>query len=133
AAAAAVAPLLADLSGRLRIPSVVMELLLGILIGPHLLGWATIDDVVTTLAQFGLAMLIFLAGFEVDIPRIRGRPLTLGALGWLLSLVIGVAPGTLAADSGFAVSGIAVGLALTTTTIGPLLPMLRDRGHRDTR
>src|SRR5262249_30245903 len=113
--------------------SVVVELLLGIVIGPHVLGWASIDDVSQTLAQFGLAMLIFLAGFEVDIPRVRGRPLNLAVGGWLISLVLGITVRTIAVDTGFALSGIAVGLCLTSTTIGTLLPMLRDRGELETR
>ena len=105
---------LADLSGRARIPSVVAELLLGILIGPHVLGWATIDDVSQTLAQFGLAMLIFLAGFEVDIPRVRGRPLNLAVGGWLLSLVLGI---TVLRQMDVEVLVVLFGLYSSTTTI----------------
>ena len=81
------------------------------------------------LASFGLAMLFFMAGLELDFVRVRGRPLTLGVAGWLLSLgiAIGIAAGLQAA--GFIVSARFVGVALSTTAIGTLLPVMRDRGE----
>ncbi|MGZ4706512.1 MAG: cation:proton antiporter domain-containing protein, partial [Acidimicrobiales bacterium] len=75
AVAAVLAPVLADLLRRLRIPSVVIEIGLGILIGQQVLGWAHIDDLVEGLAELGLAFLMFLAGFEIDLQRIKGHPL----------------------------------------------------------
>src|ERR671910_3641398 len=85
-AAAAAAPILADLLARwVPVPGVVVELVAGIVIGPAL-GWVKVDDVVEFLSQLGLAMLMFLAGFEIELPRIAGSPLRLaiGGLGVLL-------------------------------------------------
>ena len=74
-AAAFVAPFLSDhLSRWVAIPSVVLELLLGVLIGPVVLGWAHQGEVVTAISDLGLSMLMFLAGYEIDFGRIRGRP-----------------------------------------------------------
>ena len=61
---------------------VVVEIMLGIVVGPHVLGLATPDDLVEVLSEFGLAFLFFFAGMEIDFDRMRGRPLTLAARGW---------------------------------------------------
>jgi Sodium/hydrogen exchanger family len=65
---------------------VVLEIVLGILVGPDLLGFAEPDDFLDFFSSLGLGMLFFFAGYEIDFERIRGSPLKLGALGWLLSL-----------------------------------------------
>src|SRR4249919_824525 len=93
-AAAAAAPVLASWLGRVvRIPLVVFEIAFGILLGPALLGWVSPDEIISRLADFGLAMLFFLAGSEIDIDRIRGRVLNRSILGWLVALAAGLAVG----------------------------------------
>ncbi|WP_344831458.1 cation:proton antiporter [Actinocorallia longicatena] len=126
-AAAALAPLLADGVQRwIRIPSVVLEILLGILIGPALLGWAAQGTVVDAISDFGLAMLMFLAGYEIDFQRVKGSPLKRAVQGWAVSLALGLGAGLLLRGATF--SGLVVGLALTTTALGTTLPMVRDAG-----
>ena len=125
--AAALTPIVARWLKDVPVPAVVLEIGAGILIGPAVLGLANQDPVTEDLANFGLSMLIFLAGFEVDPARIRGRPLRLASGGWLFSLVVGLGVGMLLARSGD-VSALVVGLALTTTALGTLLPILRDAG-----
>ncbi len=125
--AAALTPIVARWLKGVPVPAVVLEIGAGILIGPAVLGLANQDPVTEDLANFGLSMLIFLAGFEVDPARIRGRPLRLASGGWLISLVVGLGVGVLLARSGD-VSALVVGLALTTTALGTLLPILRDAG-----
>lgn len=74
-AAAVLAPLLAyGVSRWLSVPLVIFEILLGILIGPDVLGWAGTGEVIDVLSQLGLAMLIFLAGYEIRFDRVRGTP-----------------------------------------------------------
>ena len=122
---AALAPLLsAGLVAVVRIPIVVFEIVLGVLLGPSILGWVQPTEFVSSLAQFGLAMLFFLAGNEIDFERIRGRPLNRSVLGWLISLVAGVLTGVLLAPSVGA--GVFIGVALTSTALGTLMPVLRD-------
>ena len=72
-------------------------------------------------------MLFFLAGNEIDFERIRGRPLKRSIVGWLISLVAGVAIGMLIAPS--AAAGVFIGIALTSTALGTLMPVLRDAGE----
>jgi Kef-type K+ transport system membrane component KefB len=73
AAIAVLAPLTVGFFTRLRIPAVVLEIIGGIIVGPSVLGWVHIDLPVQILALFGLAFLLFLAGLEIDVHRLRGR------------------------------------------------------------
>lgn len=85
ATAAVVASIVAAVIGRIaRIPLVVFEILLGVVLGPSLLGWIQPNDVTDALADFGLAMLFFMAGSEIDFPAIHGRPLVTATVGWLI-------------------------------------------------
>src|SRR6516162_6353170 len=130
---AAVAPLLCEWVPRIRLPLVVAEIGLGILVGPQVLGWASAGPTIAVLANFGLAFLFFLAGFEIDFPTIRGRPITLAALGWLMSLVVCLAVGFGLQGIGIVDSGMIVGAALATTALGTLIPILRDAKELSTR
>src|SRR5262245_20337036 len=92
---AVLAPALGELVPRIRLPVVVLEVVLGMLVGPQALGWAEPGPVVNVLGRFGMAFLFFLAGLEIDFQAIRGRPLAAASLGWLVSLVLALALGWL--------------------------------------
>lgn len=133
-AAAVLAPLLAYGVARfLPVPLVIFEILLGVLIGPYALGWANTGEVIDTLSQLGLAMLIFLAGYEIRFDRVKGDTLTRSVAAWLVSLALGLAVGTLLAHGGGFGKGVYVGTALTSTALGAILPMLRDAGDLGSR
>lgn len=127
---AVLAPVLARGLGRwVRIPIVVFELVLGIVAGPGLLGWIQPSDLFDQLANFGLAMLFFMAGAEIRFAAIAGRPVRRASLGWLISLVAGVLAGfVLSPDAGAAV----IGVALCSTALGTLMPIVRDAKELDT-
>jgi Kef-type K+ transport system membrane component KefB len=114
-------------------PVVVLELVMGILIGPEVLGFAHTDDFVDFFANLGLGMLFFFAGYEIDFERIKGRPMQLGALGWLVSVALAYAIGGILAAAGIVVSYLYTGSAMATTAIGTLIPILRDSGELKTR
>jgi Kef-type K+ transport system membrane component KefB len=118
---------------RLAPPVVVVELLLGIVVGPEVLGLAETDDFIDFFSNLGLGMLFFFAGYEIDFERIRGRPLRLGALGWLLSIALAYGIGGALAAAGIVVSFLYTGSAMATTAIGTLIPILRDNGELKTR
>ena len=80
-AASALAPLLAGLSRRLLVPVVVVEIVLGIVIGPQVLGLAHVDSLIEFLSQAGLAFLFLFAGLEIDVAGLRGQPLRLATWG----------------------------------------------------
>jgi len=71
---AAAAPLVVDIPRSVRVPVVVVEILAGVLVGPHVLDLVTPGVVVAFLSAAGLAFLFFLAGMEVDFLQIRGQP-----------------------------------------------------------
>jgi Kef-type K+ transport system membrane component KefB len=121
------------LAPRLTIPVVVVELLLGIVIGPQVADIAQVDPTTEFLGNLGLGMLFFFAGYEIDFDRIRGRPLRLAGIGWALSLLLAYSIGGALAAAGVIVSYLYTGSALATTAIGTLIPILRDAGETRTR
>ncbi len=128
---AAAAPLLASWIGRVaKIPLVVFEIVLGLIVGPSVLGWVPQSQFVDALANFGLAFLFFMAGNEIDFAAIKGRPLNRAGLGWLISLAAGVILGILLAPT--VAAGVFVGVALCSTALGTLMPVLRDAGELST-
>ncbi|WP_263433790.1 cation:proton antiporter [Arthrobacter sp. StoSoilB13] len=97
---AVAAPLAVRLLDRVvKVPLVVFEIVLGILLGPSVLGWIESTQFTDTLADFGLAMLFFVAGNEIDFSDIRGRPAIRASAGWLISLAAGVGAGFLLAPT----------------------------------
>lgn len=124
---AVLAPLLTrGLSRWVRIPLVVFELALGILVGPSILGIVQPTDLIEMLSNFGLAMLFFMAGAEIDATALTGPSGRRAIGGWVVSLVLGVAVGWLVNPGEPAVI---IGIALCSTALGTLLPILRDAGE----
>ncbi|MFI5616744.1 cation:proton antiporter [Streptomyces sp. NPDC051567] len=133
-AVAVLAPLLAyAVSRKLPVPLVIFEILLGIVIGPDVLGWAHPDQVVDVLSDLGLAMLIFLAGYEIQFDQIRGDTLKRSLWAWVIALALGLGIGTLLAQGGGFDKGVYIGTALTSTALGTILPVLRDAGDLQSR
>ena len=131
--AAVAAILVALLPKRFAPPVVVLELVLGILIGPQVLELAHIDDFVEFFSNLGLGMLFYFAGYEIDFQRVKGRPLELGAWAWVLSVGLAFGIGGILAGLGIIVSFLYTGAAMATTAIGTLIPILRDNGELKTR
>ncbi|WP_329338994.1 cation:proton antiporter [Streptomyces sp. NBC_00663] len=128
---AVLAPLLAyGVSRWLPVPLVIFEILLGILAGPDVLGWAGDGQVIDTLSDLGLAMLIFLAGYEIEFDRVRGDTLKRALWAWLTALVVGL---VLASALTGLSKGVYIGTALTSTALGTVLPVLRDAGDLHSR
>jgi Kef-type K+ transport system membrane component KefB len=124
---AAVTPVLAAALPGPRIPQVVFFLIGGVVIGPHVLGVADTANV-QLVANVGLGFLFLLAGYELDPVLLRQRPGRLAIAGWAVSVVLSV--GTVAGltEAGFVRDYVPIGLALTTTALGTLLPILHDSG-----
>jgi Kef-type K+ transport system membrane component KefB len=135
--AAAAAPLLAVLAQRpvksLVVPVVVVELLLGVLIGPQGLELADLGDILEFLGELGLGFLFFFAGYEIRFEVIRGNPLRLAAFGWVLSVALAYAIAGALEAAGVVMSGLLTGSAMATTALGTLVPVLRDTGALSTR
>ena len=122
---AALTPIVVALLPGPRVPQVVVFLIGGIVIGPHVLGLANVASI-QLLANIGLGFLFLLAGYELEPHLLREEPGRLAMTGWVISavLAVGVAGGLTA--TGYVKDYVPVGLALTTTALGTLLPILRD-------
>jgi Kef-type K+ transport system membrane component KefB len=126
------APLALGFFPRFRLPAIVLEIVLGIVIGPSGLGWVTPDLPVSILALVGLAFLLFLSGLEIDLQRLRGRVLNLTALGFVVSFVIALVVGLGLQAGGFVKSPLFVAIVLVATSLGVIVPVLKDSGNIST-
>jgi Kef-type K+ transport system membrane component KefB len=129
AAVAFAAPFLLGLAPRIRLPSIVLEIVAGIVIGPSVLGWVAIDDTLLVVATIGLAFLLFLGGLEIDFGRLRGPVLRLTALGYVASFAIAVAVALVLGAAGLVQTPLLVAIALASTSLGVLIPVLKDAGE----
>jgi Kef-type K+ transport system membrane component KefB len=125
-AASTVGALLSRLSGRLVLPTVVVEIVLGILIGPQILDIAHVNLYLTAFANIGLAFLFFFAGIEVVEERVPRRALRRGTRGWILSLAVALPVGFVLQQAGVDAEWWLLAVALCTTALGALVPILSD-------
>src|SRR5215208_5570566 len=132
-AVAFTAPLVLGLFPRLLLPSVVLEIVAGILVGPSVLGWVEVDEAVEVVALLGLAFVLFLAGLEIEFGKLRGRVLRLTLLGFAISFAVAlvVSLGLSAVD--LVDTPLLVAIILCSTSLGVLVPVLKDSGQLATR
>jgi Kef-type K+ transport system membrane component KefB len=133
AAVALGAPLVLGLFPKLRLPAIVLEIVLGIAIGPQVLGWVSIDTPIQVLSLLGLAFLLLLAGLEVEYERFRGRPLRLTALGYAISFGLALLIGFGLSAGGLVKSPLLVAIVLSATSLGIVIPVLKDAGQVSTQ
>jgi Kef-type K+ transport system membrane component KefB len=126
------APLALGFFPRIRLPAIVLEIVLGIALGPSGLGWVKPDLPVSILALIGLAFLLFLSGLEIDVERLRGRILKLTAIGFVVSFVIAVIIGIGLQAGGFVKSPLFIAIVLVATSLGVIVPVLKDSGNINT-
>jgi Kef-type K+ transport system membrane component KefB len=123
------APLLLGLRPGLALPSVVLEIVAGIILGPSVLGWVEVDGTLAVLALIGLAFLLFLAGTEVDVSHLRGPRLRTAALGFAVSFAVALVVGFGLAGVGLADNALFVAIVLAATSLGIVIPLLKDAGE----
>jgi Kef-type K+ transport system membrane component KefB len=132
AATGFVAPLAIGLVPKLRLPNVVLEIVLGILIGPSVLGWAKVDEPVQIMSLIGLSFLLLIAGLEVDYERLRGRLLEVTGLGFVLSVAIGFAIGLGLDGAGLVNSPLLIAIMFSATGLGIVIAVLKDADQVET-
>src|SRR5258706_5628759 len=118
---------------RLRIPSVVVAIAAGIVLGPSGLGLIRVDSPVQILALLGLAFLLFLAGLEIDVRRMRGHLLRVALAGYGLRLVLSVLAGLVFGSLGWVRSPLLLAVTLSATSLGLIVPVLVDAGEAESR
>jgi Kef-type K+ transport system membrane component KefB len=128
-AVAFAAPFLLGLAPRLRLPSIVAEIVAGIVIGPSVLGLVEIDVTIEVLSLVGLAFILFLSGLEIDFEQLRGRPLRLAGAAWAVSFAIAVAVGFVLQATGLVDTPLLVAIILCATSLGVVVAVLKDAGE----
>jgi Kef-type K+ transport system membrane component KefB len=119
-------PLVLALIPGLRLPSVVVELIAGIIVGPAVLGWVDVDEPVRVLSIVGLAFLLFLAGLEIDLQRLRGTILRVAAAGFAVSFTIALVVGVALKVAGLVDQPLFIAIVLSATSLGVVVPVLKD-------
>jgi Kef-type K+ transport system membrane component KefB len=132
AAIAFVVPLGLGLVPALRIPSVVIEIAAGIVIGPAVLGLVEVDVPLQVMALLGLAFLLLLAGLEIDLDRLRGARLRSAAIGFVVSVVIALGVGLGLYAAGLIEAPLLLAIILSSTSLGIVIPVLADTGQANT-
>jgi Kef-type K+ transport system membrane component KefB len=132
AAVAVLVPLVLGLVPRLPVPEAVLEVIAGIVVGPAVLGWVRVDAPVQVLSDLGLGMLLFLAGLEIDIERLRGPLARLAVSAFAVSVVLGLGCAYAFRLAGVAVQPLLLAIILMSTSAGLLLPLLKDAGEEST-
>jgi len=128
-AVAFAAPFVLGLFPRVRLPSVVLEIVAGIVIGPSLLGIVEVNQAIEVIALIGLGFVLFLAGLEIEFEKLRGRVLRLTALGFAVSFVIAVVVGFGLSAAGLVETPLLVAIILCATSLGVIVPVLKDSGE----
>lgn len=125
------APLLTRLAPRLRLPAVAVEILLGVVLGPSVLDLVHLDLALSVFGAAGLAYLLFLGGLEIDLSALHGRAGTL-LLAWLGSCLMALAASLLIFQIDRVDKPIMIAIALASTSLGLVVPVLRDTGETRT-
>src|SRR5438270_539798 len=122
-------PLLLGLTPARRLPAIVLEIVAGIIIGPSVLGWVKVDLPISILSVLGLAFLLFLAGLEVELERLRGRLLAFVGSAFLISFGLALLVGYGLYAAGQVVSPLLISIILVATGLGIIIPVLKDAGE----
>ena len=132
-AIAVVAPVLLGLAPRLRVPAVVLEIVLGVVVGPSVLGWLEADLAVEVVALLGLAMLLFLAGLEIDVRSLRGPLLGVAIVGYVVSVAVGWLAGAALQAVGWVDDPLLLAVAVSATSLGLVVAVLKDAAALQSR
>ena len=126
------APFVLGLFPSVRLPSVVLEIVAGIVVGPSVLGIVEVDQAIEVVALIGLGFVLFLAGLEIEFDKLRGQVLRLAALGFAVSFGIAVLVGLTLSSAGLVETPLLVAIILCSTSLGVIVPVLKDSGEIST-
>ena len=129
---AVVAPVLAASVRRLKLPSVVVEIVTGIIVGPPVLAWVKINQPITVIALLGLAFLLFLAGLEIDLRATTPGQLRAPLAGYAGSLLLGSVAGVAFHAVGWVRNPLFLAITLASASLGLVVPVLTDAGQSRT-
>jgi Kef-type K+ transport system membrane component KefB len=125
-------PLLLGLFPAVKVPVVVLEILGGVLVGPAVLGWVHLDVAVRVVSDLGLGFLLFMAGYEIDLRHFERRILRLASWAFAVSVALALLVAYGLDLAGQVKDGLLVGITLMATSLGILVPILKDAEHTET-
>jgi Kef-type K+ transport system membrane component KefB len=125
-------PLLLGLVPAVKVPAAVLEILGGVLVGPAVLGWVHLDAAVRVTSDLGLGFLLFMAGYEIDLRHFARRLLILAGRAFVVSVALGLLVAYGLQLAGQVRDGLLVGITLMSTSLGILVPILKDAEHTET-
>jgi len=117
------APLVRAMAPQILVPSIVLGLVGGIVVGPHGIDIASSTEPVEVFSTVGLACLLFLAGREIQVERLRGVLLRSSVAGFAISFVLAFAIGTLLHAVGLVKTPLLVAIVLITTSLSTIVPL----------
>ncbi len=134
-----IVPILLSHFKRIKLPIVVGEIIAGVLVGPAVLNWVQEDTILTLLGNIGLAFLMFLAGIEIDFRTLfperngiqrKSEPNILNStiIVYALTLALAIPAAFLLNRAGLKGSPWILVFVLSATSLGVLLPILKERG-----
>jgi Kef-type K+ transport system membrane component KefB len=132
ASVAVLVPVVLGLMPRLPVPGAVLEVIAGIVVGPSVLGWVRVDAPVAVLSSLGLGMLLFLAGLEIDVERLREPLARLAGLAFAVSAGLGLLAALTFWLAGQTTQPLLLAIIFMSTAAGLLLPLLKDAGEGTT-
>ncbi len=132
AAIAFAIPFVLGLFPRVRVAAAVVELIGGVVFGPSVLGWISLDAPVQIMASLGVAFLLFLAGMELDLKILHGATLRLAGLGFVVSIVLALGIELIFRQAGLVLTPLLIAIALSGTSVGIVIPVLSDSGYLHT-
>lgn len=124
--AAAIAPMIGEAARRIALPLILIELVLGVALGPQGFAVAAVEGPLTYMAKFGMAFLFFLAGFEINLRAIGNAALRTASIGWIIVMCLACLGAYMMQAAGLIHAWSIVAIALGTTALGILVPILRD-------
>ena len=129
------ARILAEVASRLGVPTVIGELLAGVILGPSLLGWLHVTEPLHLMAEIGIILLLFKVGLETDFDRLAGagrNAVMVALVGFIVPFVLGFATARYLFGFGNMVA-LMMGGTLTATSIGVTVRILQDVGRQNSK
>jgi Kef-type K+ transport system membrane component KefB len=120
------APVLRELLPWAFVPAIVFELVGGMIVGPHILGIADTTESVELFAQIGLAALLFLAGREIQVEKLRGPVLERALAGFAIGFLIAAGIAAVMHSAGLIKTPLLVSVILVSTSLSVIIVPLRD-------
>jgi Kef-type K+ transport system membrane component KefB len=126
------APLIRGMAPQILVPAIVLELVGGIIVGPHGIDIASSTPPVEVFSTVGLACLLFLAGREIQVDKLRGPLLTTSIAGFAISFVLAFGAASVFHAVGLVKTPLLVAIVFVATSLSIIIVPLKDARETDT-